>query len=1089
MKSYTGTLIALLFCSVTFGQLTGIKTIPGDYATIVSAVEALNTSGVGGGGVIFDIAAGYIETIAAPIGVTATGTLANPIIFRKSGSGNNPLITAYTGTSTPASAVQDGIWYLSGSDYVTIEGIDLKDPNTANPATMEYGFGLFKAGPADGCQHVTIRNCTVTLNRVNTAAGTAPSMDGSRAVNMINAMVTDQVTELVPADAGGTNSYNQFYGNTFQNCHTGIALSGYAATSPFALGDTGNDIGGTLPATGNTVINFGGGTSAVTPTAGIRVNHQWGINISNNIVNNNNGSGVNHTLTIRGIFLQGGTSANTTIASNQVTVKGGGTSSVMYGIDNGAGSSAAGNTISITGNTVTGSYTTATATSAQYYAIQNTSTASIVDITGNTITGIQHKGAGTLFGISGGSPVSLNITGNLISGLTKTGNGHLIGIKLGTAVNNVSSNIVEGLSCTAVNSDKVIYGTYNFDAATTESFNGNIFRNFSTTGTSLLYGIYCNSVNGNKTITNNQAYNFSTTGNGMMIGIYMNTGLTDVVSNNDVHDFNLTGTTSGVRTLVGIWIGSGTSNAINDNIIQGLTCASGSSGTVYGIYFTAGHTNNTCRNLIRNLSSLSSTPQVYGIYVGSAGTNTNNIYNNYISDLRTPAANSSHPLAGINAAAGAFYNIMYNTIYIDGTSSGAKFGSSALYVSTTPQTVVRNNILVNNTIPKGTGIASAYRRTSTSLSSYLAASNANVYWAGVTEDATHAIFYDETNIYGMTAFKTLVGPSRDSVSERELPPFIQTTATPYDLHLATVVPTACESGALRVTAPFVISTDYDEDIRQGYTGYTGSGTAPDIGADEFNGLPLPLPMTVTVTVATESCHGKCNGTITLGVTGGIPPYTYVWSNGATGPSLTGLCPGTFTVTVNDSGSGQFSGSWTLDPVATLCDTSLVSGTPTGTVCFDAAGVIVVAGANGSFLVQQGASATLIAGASIRYLPGATVEQGGYMLGQIAPSGPFCSASQLPVVIAASEPQAAMIRGPRFRIYPNPSAGVFTVNRMVPGITTPVMLELTDLRGVRAWSGTMDGDRQEFNLAGLTPGLYFLKIRDRETAEILKVVIR
>ncbi|NCA77372.1 MAG: hypothetical protein EOM90_13655 [Alphaproteobacteria bacterium] len=39
------------------------------------------------------------------------------------------LVTLLFGTATPASAVQDGLWYLAGSDYVTIEAIDLPDPN------------------------------------------------------------------------------------------------------------------------------------------------------------------------------------------------------------------------------------------------------------------------------------------------------------------------------------------------------------------------------------------------------------------------------------------------------------------------------------------------------------------------------------------------------------------------------------------------------------------------------------------------------------------------------------------------------------------------------------------------------------------------------------------------------------------------------------------------------------------------------------------------------------------------------------------------------------------------------------------------
>lgn len=84
------------FSSSVYCQLTGTKNIPGDYATVNTAVNALNGVGVGAGGVIFNIAANYTETIAATISLTATGTAANTIVFQKdpSTTGANPVIIA-----------------------------------------------------------------------------------------------------------------------------------------------------------------------------------------------------------------------------------------------------------------------------------------------------------------------------------------------------------------------------------------------------------------------------------------------------------------------------------------------------------------------------------------------------------------------------------------------------------------------------------------------------------------------------------------------------------------------------------------------------------------------------------------------------------------------------------------------------------------------------------------------------------------------------------------------------------------------------------------------------------------------------------
>lgn len=55
------------------------------------------------------------------------------------------------------------------------------------------------------------------------------------------------------------------------------------------------------------------------------------------------------------------------------------------------------------------------------------------------------------------------------------------------------------------------------------------------------------------------------------------------------------------------------------------------------------------------------------------------------------------------------------------------------------------------------------------------------------------------------------------------------------------------------------------------------------------------------TSSAPSCFGFNNGSITItSVVGGVPPFTYAWSNGATGATNTGLTAGTYTVTVTTS---------------------------------------------------------------------------------------------------------------------------------------------------------------------------------------------
>ncbi len=58
--------------------------------------------------------------------------------------------------------------------------------------------------------------------------------------------------------------------------------------------------------------------------------------------------------------------------------------------------------------------------------------------------------------------------------------------------------------------------------------------------------------------------------------------------------------------------------------------------------------------------------------------------------------------------------------------------------------------------------------------------------------------------------------------------------------------------------------------------------------------------TLNLVTQDESCQGQCNGSATVSPAGGTPPYTYIWSNGQTTQTATGLCAGNYTVTVTDA---------------------------------------------------------------------------------------------------------------------------------------------------------------------------------------------
>ncbi|MCC6939260.1 MAG: gliding motility-associated C-terminal domain-containing protein [Flavobacteriales bacterium] len=102
----------------------------------------------------------------------------------------------------------------------------------------------------------------------------------------------------------------------------------------------------------------------------------------------------------------------------------------------------------------------------------------------------------------------------------------------------------------------------------------------------------------------------------------------------------------------------------------------------------------------------------------------------------------------------------------------------------------------------------------------------------------------------------------------------------------------------------------------------------------------PTPLAINSNVLGVSCAGDCNGSVSVIVTGGVAPYTYVWSpnppNGQGTDSASGLCAGTITLTVTDANACSNSDTYQIDeplPLdattsSTLSECGICNGTGT-----------------------------------------------------------------------------------------------------------------------------------------------------------------
>ncbi len=889
------------WASITIAQpLTGTRTIPGNFASIAAAVSALNTNGVGTGGVIINVAAGHTETLTSTLVMTATGTAANPIIFQKNGIGANPVITAFSGSKLAGSIDSvDVMWAFEGSDYVTINGINLSEAvaNTTPTTQMEVGFGFYKVNGDNGCNNNTIQNATITLNRDNStasAAGPRQNAAGSVAIEFVNALRTSVGTAVTVTSVSGASSNNRMYSNTIQNCHFGILLSGFAAPSPYTLADLNNDIGGQLSSTGNTIINFGGGSGATMACGAILINNQWSFNISNNIVNNNNGAGINHGGGNRGIWLfNSSPGASCDIKKNTITITAGtNTGAITWCLDlEMATTGANGNIINIDSNQFLNCNNTSASTVA-FTAIWINTAATTVNVRGNYIYGFRYSGTGVSQAIlSQVACGNLNISNNIIDsvildGANATGTHHNIGVTAAPSISlNINDNIITRTVLNTVGTGgKTLHGI-NYTSGATPIINfigntvNNITRNGTTGGTTI--GIFqgggSNGVS-TTTIRRNTISNMNITGTGItstMYGVQAGSG-TIIVDSNNIFNLSCVKTT-GTGVLYGIYnIASPNNENYNNNLINNINHLG--TGITYGIYSISGagtkqilrntlhnisttgatvaainttiSTHNVAQNRIYNIFSTGTAATVSGIIMGTVSSGTAFITNNLIADLRAPNTTTATPttapsIRGINITSISTLiniNVSHNTVHLNATSTGTAFGTAALFhtvnaTATTANLILRNNILVNNSTAIGAGRTVAYHRSGTALNNYDNNSNNNLLYAGVPS-TTNLIFYDGTNSdQTLAAYITRVTP-RDTLSQTEAVSFLSIAgANANFLKINPSIPTFIEAGS---TLSAGIGFDFNNTIRAGYPGYTGNAGTPDMGAWEDNHTPQAI---------------------------------------------------------------------------------------------------------------------------------------------------------------------------------------------------------------------------------------------------------
>ena len=131
--------------------------------------------------------------------------------------------------------------------------------------------------------------------------------------------------------------------------------------------------------------------------------------------------------------------------------------------------------------------------------------------------------------------------------------------------------------------------------------------------------------------------------------------------------------------------------------------------------------------------------------------------------------------------------------------------------------------------------------------------------------------------------------------------------------------------------------------------------------------PASAPSVSVSTSANVGCAGASTGSVSSSPSGGTGGYSYAWSNGGTGASISGVPAGTYNVTITD-GNGCSAGSNTVtvsEPSAALAATASVTTNVTTFGGSDGSASVSVAGGTTGYTYAWSNGGT---GASITGLP-------------------------------------------------------------------------------------------------------------------------
>ncbi len=264
---------------------------------------------------------------------------------------------------------------------------------------------------------------------------------------------------------------------------------------------------------------------------------------------------------------------------------------------------------------------------------------------------------------------------------------------------------------------------------------------------------------------------------------------------------------------------------------------------------------------------------------------------------------------------------------------------------------------------------------------------------------------------------------------------------------------------------------------------TVSFSATDISGNTSNCsfiVTASPDMELNVTSVNVDCNGDDTGSATANPNAGTPPFTYIWSNGATSQTAPNLVAGAYTVSVTDAGGCSATQSVTITqpPVLSTALVNIINATVNQA---DGSIDVNVTGGVQPYTYNWVNSAGVSIG-NTQDISG--LGKGTYTLSVTDANG-CVSLSGYTIQETTGTKEEEL--GRHIMLYPNPTTGKVTLEIDLPNIGN-VMVSAFDVTGRNVLPQSTVGSKHSLDFSALPSGVYMLKIVIGETSLSKRLVV-